>query len=480
MQEQESALPPLWLALLPVVVLIALLSLNVIKVFGDDALSGSNQMILILCGFLAALLARTRGKSWDELLEGVARSIQSTSGAILILLLIGALAGTWMISGVVPAMIHLGLKLLSPSYFLFATAIICALVSVSTGSSWSTTATIGIALMGIGKTLGLSEAMIGGAVISGAYFGDKISPLSDTTNLAPAMAGTDLFTHIRYMMLTTVPSFGITLVLFLILGWTTEVKAEPVSTQHVLLALESKFNLNYWLFLAPALVIVLILRKVPAIPAIAAGVIAGAALALIFQPSQVALVGGGTDWASTYRGLMISMTQEVNITTGNAQLDELLSSGGMAGMMNTVWLIISAMVFGGVMEAAGFLEAISARLLKLAKNTFTLVSTTAGTCILVNVSASDQYLALVIPGKMFAKAYRDRGLAPENLSRTLEDSGTVTSVLVPWNTCGAYQSGVLGVATLTYLPYCFFNLLSPLMTMTFAAFNIRIRKLVSA
>lgn len=477
MEEKNQLLPPVWMALIPVGILIFLLTINVIEVFGDAALEGANQLVLILAGFVAALLARTRKTSWDDLLEGVASSIKSSANAIFILLLIGGLAGTWMISGVVPAMINLGLQVLSPSYFLVASALVCAVVSVSTGSSWSTTATIGIALMGIGKAMGLSEAMVGGAVISGAYFGDKISPLSDTTNLAPAMAGTDLFTHIRYMMLTTVPSFAITLVIFFFLGMNSATVADLVGPQEITQILSEQFNLSPWLFLAPAVVIGLIVLRVPAIPALASGIVMGGLLAYIFQPAQLQALGQGTGWQATYRALVHAVTTDVNLVTGNAILDELLSSGGMKGMLNTVWIILSAMVFGGIMEAAGFLQSLSNALLAFAKNTFSLISTTVGTCILVNVSASDQYLAIVVPGKMFAQAYRDRGLAPQNLSRTLEDSGTVTSVLVPWNSCGAYQSGVLGVATLAYLPFCFFNLISPLMTLIYAGFNIRIARI---
>ncbi len=466
-------------ALIPVIFLIVLLSINVIGVFGDDALSGSNQFILLLSAAVAAIVGVNRKYSWDEMLEGIAQSIKSTTGALLILLLIGALAGSWMISGIVPAMIYYGLKILHPEIFLPAAAIICALVSLATGSSWSTTATVGIALIGIGEAMGMNTAMVAGAVVSGAYFGDKISPLSDTTNLAPAMAGTDLFTHIRYMLYTTVPSFTIALLLFIGLSLSFDVSAEVNDIEPILTELDSLFNITPWLFLVPALVIFLIIKKVPALPAILVGALAGVVFAGIFQGDLLYQLNENQalDFNSTYKVLMNSLTVDMSYPAQHPVLVELLSSGGMSGMLGTVWLIVAAMTFGGVMEACGFLRVISESLLKLAKGTASLIATTIGTCVALNITASDQYLAIVVPGRMYADAYRKRGLAPENLSRTLEDSGTVTSVLVPWNTCGAYQSGVLGVDTVAYLPYAFFNLLSPFMTLIFAVFNIKIRQL---
>jgi len=474
--------PSLWLSLVPVIFLISLLSINVIEVFGDDALSGSNQFILLLSGFLAALIGVWQGVKWDDILKGIEKSISSTTNAILILLMIGALAGAWMISGIVPAMIYYGLQILKPEIFLPAAAIICAMVSLATGSSWSTTATVGIALIGIGKAIGISEAMVAGSVISGAYFGDKISPLSDTTNLAPAMAGTDLFTHIRYMLLTTLPSFIITLIIFIILSFNLKSSGEVNNIQPVLNELDQIFNLSPWLFLVPALVIFLIVKKMPALPAILIGTLAGALFTFIFQGDLLMQMSGddGLNLGNSFMIIMNALTVDMSYDTQHPILSELLGSGGMAGMLGTVWLIISAMVFGGAMEACGFLGTISNALLKLAKGTASLIATTAGTCVFVNISASDQYLAIVVPGRMYADAYQKRGLAPENLSRTLEDSGTVTSVLVPWNTCGAYQSGVLGVGTLAYLPFAFFNLLSPLMTLTYAIFNIKIKKLTAS
>lgn len=471
---------PLGLALIPVFFLVALLAFNVKGAFGDEALEGSNQIILMLSGAVTAIVGLSRGIKWDHILEGISKSIMSTVGALIILLLIGALAGAWMLSGIIPAMIYYGLKLLSPDVFLPITAIICALISIATGSSWGTSATVGIALIGIGKAMGMNEAMVAGAVISGAYFGDKLSPLSDTTNLAPAMAGTDLFTHIRYMLYTTLPTFILTLIFFSILGFFQTANGSLEQIDGLLIELQSTFNLSPWLFLAPALVIFLIVRKVPAIPAILAGALAGILAAVVFQYDLVVQLSGSSAFTDVYKVLMNALSVDVTIPAEHPILVELLNSSGMAGMLKTVWLIMAAMVFGGAMEACGFLEAISAALLKLANGVFSLVATTVATCLAVNYTASDQYLAIVVPGRMYADAYKKLGLAPENLSRTLEDSGTVTSVLVPWNTCGAYQSSVLGVGTMAYLPYAFFNYMSPIMTLIVAGFRIKIRELKKA
>ncbi len=469
----------LGLALIPVVFLIAALFINVFFVFGNGALDGSNQFILILAGAFTALIGLSQGTTWKEVIHGIEKSISSTTGALLILLMIGALAGSWMLSGVVPAMIYYGLQFLSPAIFLPSTAIICAFISLATGSSWTTTATVGIALVGIGTALGISEAMVAGAVISGAYFGDKISPLSDTTNLAPAMAGTDLFTHIKYMLYTTIPSFLLALIIFTLMSLGLKSEGNIEGIQVILTELDTIFNITPWLFLVPALVIFLIIKKVPALPALLIGTLAGALFAGIFQSEQIQKLSGSENpgFIEYYRVLLNSFTVDVQFQAENETLKELLSSGGMSGMLNTVWLIISAMVFGGAMEACGFLAAISKALLSLAKGTASLFATTIGTCLFVNVTASDQYLSIVIPGKMFKDAYRERGLAPENLSRTLEDSGTVTSVLIPWNTCGAYQMGALHLDTFAFIPYCFFNIFSPITTLIFAIFNIKIRQL---
>jgi NhaC family Na+:H+ antiporter len=470
----------IWEALIPVVALILMLFYNVFYAFGDDALSGSNQFILLMGGAVAAIVGFFNKVSFDQMLEEVAVNVKSTAGAILILLMVGSLAGTWLISGIIPTMIYYGLQILNPTIFLASCVIICAIISVATGSSWTTSATVGIALIGIANALGISVGMTAGAILSGAYFGDKISPLSDTTNLAPAMAGTDLFTHIRYMLYTTVPTLIITLLVFIIIGFNID-PSGTADTHLILAAVKESINVSPWLFVVPLIVIFLIVKKTPPLIALLIGTLLGAVAALIFQPNIVAAIGGGTSltFENGYKGIMNAMTVDSAIPTDNEALKALFSAGGMSGMLKTIWLILCAMVFGGIMDAIGALAAISKALLKLFHTTFGLFASTVVSCLALNVTASDQYLAIVIPGKMYAKAFKDKGLAPENLSRTLEDSGTVTSVLVPWNTCGAYHSGVLGVDTLHYAGYAVFNWLSPFMTLLFAAFRIKIRMLTT-
>ena len=466
-------------ALLPVVILVAMLAYNVF-VYGDDALGGSNQFILLLGGAVAAVVGFFNKVSYKKMIEEVANNLKSTTGAILILLFVGALAGTWLISGVIPTMIYYGLKLLNPTIFLPATVVICAVISIATGSSWTTSATVGIALIGIGGALGIPLGMVAGAVLSGAYFGDKMSPLSDTTNLAPAMAGTDLFTHIRYMTYTTFPTITVTLIVFIILGFTFDTNGST-DTDAILVSINEAFNINAWLFLVPVAVIALIIRKTQPLIALLIGTLLGGVFALIFQPDIVLKISGAEqlDFSAAYQGIMNAITIDTAIETSNTELNDLFSSGGMSGMLGTIWLIICAMVFGGVMDAIGALSTISAALLKMANSVFGLFASTVSTCLVLNVTASDQYLAIVVPGKMFSKAFEEKNLAPENLSRTLEDSGTVTSVLIPWNTCGAYQSRVLGVSVEDYFIYAIFNWLSPIMTLIFAGFNIKIKQLVT-
>ena len=461
-------------ALFPILILVILLSYNVI-VYGDDALSGSNQFILLLGGAVAAIVGFQKNISYNSMLKKVAENLQSVTGALLILLFVGALAGTWLISGIIPAMIYYGLQILHPSIFLPACILICAIISLATGSSWTTSATVGIALIGIGKVLGIPVGMVAGAVISGAYFGDKLSPLSDTTNLAPAMAGGELFTHIRYMTLTTVPSIIVTLIVFLIISF-TQTTAGTADVESLMLAIRDKFNINLGLFIVPAVVVLLIVRKAPPLIALLVGTLLGGLFALIFQKTILIEVAGASSFSFNvaYRGIMDAITVATEIKTTNPLLNDLFSSGGMEGMLGTIWLIMCAMVFGGIMDAIGALARISNALLSWAQTTFQLFASTVASCLAINLTASDQYLSIVIPGKMFAKAYKERGLAPENLSRTLEDSGTVTSVLIPWNTCGAYQSGVLGVGVGEYFFYAIFNWLSPFVTLLYAAFKIKI------
>ncbi|PID91664.1 MAG: Na+/H+ antiporter NhaC [Bacteroidetes bacterium] len=474
--------PSLLQALIPVGVLITLLILNVIH-FGDRTLDGANQFALILASAVTSIIAIRLGIRWTEIRSRMVKSISSAMPSILILLMIGALAGTWLLSGVVPTLIYYGLKVFHPKIFLFATVIIAGMVSLATGSSWSTVATIGIALIGVGQALGIHEGLIAGAVISGAYFGDKMSPLSDTTNLAPAMAGTDLFTHIRYMTITTVPAMAATLIIFLIIGFTYNFESTPDDIQIVLSAIESQFHITPWLMLVPAFLIIIIIRKVPPLPALLAGSLLGGIFAIVFQPHLIQEVastlepGSHGAFKSAYLSVMQSIFGDIAIVTDNAMVNELLCSSGMAGMLNTIWLILSAMVFGGTMESAGLLVKITSSVIRWAKSTGSLVTTTIATSIFFNITASDQYIAIVVPGRMFADTYRKRGLKAELLSRTLEDGGTITSVLVPWNTCGATQSRVLGVATVDYLPYAFFNFLSPLFSILFAYLNYKIRRI---
>ncbi|MEP0005782.1 MAG: Na+/H+ antiporter NhaC [Balneola sp.] len=473
--------PTLLQSFIPIIFLIVALFINV-RIYGDASLDGSNQIILMLSAGVASLVALGLGIKWAEIRQGIVDSISSAMSSMIILLLIGSLAGTWLLSGIIPAMIYYGLQILNPSIFLVAACVVCAIVSVATGSSWTTSATVGIALVAIGTVLKIPVGMVAGAIISGAYFGDKMSPLSDTTNLAPAMAGTDLFTHIRYMAYTTIPSISIALVIFLILGFIKGGNIEIEETQVILDAISGKFEINFWLFLVPIIMVVLISKKMPAIPAISVGALLGAVFALIFQPNlvqEVAQFGEGT-WEKGFVGIMTSMYGDISFTTDNEIVDGLLSSGGMHGMLGTVWLILSAMIFGGVMERSGMLKRIAEGVISGINSAGALIATTAGTCVFFNITASDQYLAIVVPGRMYADVFKEKGLAPENLSRTLEDSGTVTSALIPWNTCGAYHSKVLGVDTFTYLPFAFFNLISPFMTVIYGVFKIKLRMLKDA
>ena len=482
---------PYLLALSPILFLIVLLSFNVVMY--DNAIGGSNQLALLFSGALAAIIGIYYGSKWKYIIEGISNSIKSIVPAIIMLLLIGSLAGTWLISGVIPTMIYFGLQIINPTIFLFATAIITAIVSLATGSSWSTIATVGIALLGIGTAIGLPVGLIGGSIISGAYFGDKMSPLSETTNMAAAISGVDLFDHIKYMMYTTVPSFIITLILFLGIGFyfTTDISSEQI--EKALGVISTKFVISPWLFLVPIAVIAMIIKKVAAIPALFFGTLLGGVFAILFQPEIVIEVSGASinSISSYYMGVINAMIGDVNFTAVNASINDifnvaeadrsdLLKSGGMYGMLNTLLLIFCAMTFSGAIESTGLLSRMAEPIIKYAQNTGSLIATTACTCIFFNITTSDQYMSIIVPGRMFADTYTEKGLAPENLSRTLEDSGTVTSVLIPWNSCGAAQSAVLGVATLAYLPFCFFNLISPLMTIAYGYFGIKIKKIHSA
>jgi len=463
-------------ALIPIIFLIILLSFNVL--FWKDTLQGANQVALMAAASLAGILGLRMGYTWIEMRDQIVKTIGTAMPAIIILLLIGALAGTWLISGVVPALIYYGLNILYPSIFLFAAVVISMIVSLATGSSWSTIATIGVALLGIGDAMGFDKAIVAGAIISGAYFGDKVSPLSDTTNLAPAVSGTDLFTHIRYMMYTTIPSITITLIIFLIIGFNAHTGITPTHIKAVQTAIANTFHITPWLFLVPVILFAVILKKMPPLPALGIGVLLGAIAAVIFQPQMIENLTHITDnyAKASYIGVMQAIYGKTIILTDNPAMNDLFTTGGMGGMLQTIWLILSAMIFGGIMEANGMLRKVTQSVLKLVKSDGSLITSTALSCIFFNITASDQYISIVVPGEMYHDAFKDRGLKPEVLSRTLEDAGTVTSVLVPWNTGGATQARVLGVPTLSYLPYAFFNLVSPLMTIFFAYMNIKIRR----
>lgn len=469
--------PALLHAILPLAVLVGLLFANVM-VFGAAASDGPNQTAMLLASTVGVIIAFGLGYRWFEIEHAILVSIHSAMQAMLILMVIGALSGTWLLSGIVPAMIYYGLKILNPTIFLFASCVICSIVSLGTGSSWSTVATVGVALLGIGKALGISEPIIAGAIISGSYCGDKMSPLSDTTNLAPAVAGTNVFTHIRYMIYTTTPSIIITCLIFLIWGFTLETSEKALQTDLVLDSIKQSFNLNPLLMLVPATVGWMIVKQKPALVALFAGALLGGLFAVIFQPHVIREIGGeGGFFISSFIAVTKAVSGTIHITSSNPMISDLLTTTGMFGMMNTIWLILCAMIFGGVMESCGLLKVIADCIIARANSTGSLVASTAATCIVFNFTVSDQYMAIAVPGRMYADTFRKRGYKPELLSRTLEDSATVTSVLVPWNTCGATQSKVLGVSTVSYFPYCFFCMLMPLMTIFYAYFNIKIRRL---
>lgn len=460
-------------SMIPVVILMCLLAYNIFFVDDQEWFGAyTNQYILLMGGIVAAAVGFFNKVSLKTMVLEVWENWKSVFVPIMILFLVGALAGTWLVSGIIPAMVYYGLQVLSPEIFLPASVIIAAIISIATGSSWTTSATVGIALVGIGSALGIPTGMIAGAVISGAYFGDKMSPLSDTTNLAPAMAGTDLFTHIKYMAITTVPTILVTLIVFAILSATTDTTGSA-DVSNLLVSIDNTFTITPWLFVVPVVVIAMILKKTKPLIALTVGVFLAAIFAFIFQGNVLTSLSD-----SKVETIITSILTDTQVQTDNEKLTELFASGGMNGMLWTIFLIVCAMVFGGVMDAIGALAKITKSLLAVATSIFGLFASTVISCLGLNVIASDQYLALVIPGKMFKKAYEDRGLAPENLSRTLEDSGTVTSVLIPWNTCGAYQSSVLGVSVADYFVYAIFNYLSPFTTLVFAALNIKIRQLV--
>jgi NhaC family Na+:H+ antiporter len=456
--------------------LIVALVFNV-QLYGDRSLEGSNQLILLASAGIAALLAPKNRK--NLIWQGIQTTISDSTKAILILLMVGALAGAWMVSGIIPTLIVFGLKILSPKTFLVAAAVLSALVSLATGSSWSTAATIGIALMGIGQSLGIPAGWIAGAVVSGAYFGDKMSPVSDTTNIAATMAGAELTDHIRHMIWTSGPAILIALLVFGIKGLSANEVGDLSQVAQITELLNAKFTISPWLMLVPLASIALIVLKVDALAAMGIGTLAGVLAANWVQPQIIAEIAGHNGASAWYEGSMQALYGSSQISIDHPVLSELLKGKGMSGMLGTVWLILCALTFGGIMDAAGFLSTLTQALLRFARGTAGLIGATLASCGILNLTASDQYLAIVVPGRMFKKAYEDQGLKPENLSRALEDSGTVTSALVPWNTCGAYQSSVLGVATGDYFMYAIFNWTSPLISMLLALTGWKITKISS-
>jgi len=459
-------------ALLPVLFLVILLTVSIQLVFKDAALDGAIQLSLLSSAIFAGGIAIYRGLSWKELEVGIIKNISLALPSILILLLIGGLAGSWLISGIIPSLIYYGLELIHPRFFLIASCFSCAIVSLITGTSYATIATIGVALMGIGQAFGIHEGLIAGAIISGAYFGDKLSPLSDTTNLAPSVSGTTLFSHIRFMLWTTVPSILISLLLFLFIGLSTEHTAYSFEKINVLQQeIKAHFTVSYLFFIVPAFTFFLIFKKVAAIPALVISMVFASIVAILFQQDMIYTLSNAKE--SSWQSFEVSFRAiygNISIPTELPALERLFSTGGMSGMLNTVWLILCAMIFGGIMDKAGFLGHITQALVKLATSTTSLVISTVFSSIGINIVAADQYISIILPGKMFAKSYQEKGMKPEALSRTLEDAGTVTSVLIPWNTCGVTQAKVLGVATWVYAPYCFFCFLSPLITVFFSIF----------
>ncbi|MGE5632448.1 MAG: Na+/H+ antiporter NhaC [Caulobacteraceae bacterium] len=460
---KEKREAKLWEALIPVVITIGLLMYSVLPIFG---VGGDVHIPLILGATVAVIVAVYRlGYSWKEIEDGIIATITGTMQAIMILAIIGMIIGTWIQAGIVPAIIYYGLQILSPGFFLVAACLLCCIVSLATGTSWGTAGTIGIALMGIGMGLGIPGPVTAGAIISGAYFGDKMSPLSDTTNLAPAMAGSTLFDHVRHMCYTTGVSLTIALIGFGILGAGYAGKGFNASTvQEITSLMASNFNINPLLLLVPIIVFILVAKKTPAVPGLFIGTLLGGLAAMIFQ-------------GATFADVMNAMQYGVTSETGNEVLDTLLTRGGYQSMMWTISLILAALTFGGVLEKTGMLEAVASRILKFAKSTGSLVTATIFSCIFVNVLAGDQYLAIVLPGKMYKEEFHKKGLAPRNLSRCLEDAGTLTSALVPWNTCGATMSTYLGVPTVEYIPYCFLNLINPVVSIIFGFTGITMMKL---
>ena len=463
-------------AIAPIVVLIIMLSFSV-YLYGDDSSYGANQIALILSACIAAIIAIKNGYTWKEVEAGIVKGIGMGMSAILILLAVGALIGTLIMSGTVPAMIYYGLNILSPSIFYFTACVICAIAALSIGSSWTVAGTLGVALMGIATGLGLSPAVTAGAIISGAYFGDKMSPLSDTTNLAPAIAGTDLFSHIRHMVWTTGPSLVIALIIFLIMGLNSNAEGNADGLALIQSTLQNTFNITAISFVPIVVIFILAYKKMPAFPTILIGALLAGLFSIILQPKVVSTFVNEPELSNSLTmlsGVWTALHSGFVLESGVPMVDDLLTRGGMASMLNTIWLVVCALTFGAVLETAQLLNKIVEKVLTFANSTGSLIITTIATCIGINIIAADQYISIVLPGRMYRAEFKRRKLAARNLSRALEDSGTITSPLIPWNTCGAYMSASLGIATFSYLPFCFFNLANPIIAIIYALLRIKI------
>lgn len=471
--------PTLLDALIPVIALILMLFLSV-KLFGADSSQGPNQIVFTLGASIAAIVAIKNGHSWNDILAAIIQGIGTTMGAVLILLSVGGLIGTWLLAGTVPALVYYGLELLSPQWFYPAACIISAIAALSIGSSWTVAGTLGVALIGVALGLGLSPAIAAGAIISGAYFGDKMSPLSDTTNLAPAIAGTDLFTHIRHMIWTTAPSFTLALILFATLGYRADAQADGDALQLLRLTLDEAFNITPLAIIPLFVVFFMAFRKVPPLPTILFGALLGGFTALILQREAVLVFANSPDLTPALamtKGVWLALANGYMSSTGVSEVDALLSRGGMSSMLVTIWLVMSAMSFGAVLEHSGTLLRLIRGALAAARSTGALIMTVSLSCIGLNVVAGDQYISIVLPGKMYKAEFQRRGLEPKNLSRVIEDSGTLTSPLVPWNSCGAYMAATLGVATLAYLPFVFFNLINPVVSIIYGITGFTIERI---
>ncbi|GHE83776.1 Na+/H+ antiporter NhaC [Thalassotalea profundi] len=481
MSELNQIKPPSFIdSFIPVVALVIMLATGVIY-FGDNSSFGPNQIALLVAMGIAVIIGLKNGHKWASIEKAIVHGISISLGAILILLAVGSLIGTWLLSGTVPTMVYYGLKIIDPSWFYAATCLVCGIVAMSIGSSWTTAATVGVAFIGIATGFELSTSVTAGAVISGAYFGDKLSPLSETTNLAPAVAGSELFDHIRYMLWTTLPSITIALVLFLIIGFSHSTNT-PVNTDSIdtlINTLESTYKINPLNLIPLAILLTLAYKKVPAFPAVAIGAIIGGIWALIFQQELIlTMAAEGISGIKAYIMVVWSAFFDgVVVKTGNSEIDELLSRGGMSSMLNTIWLVMCALSFGAVLEHLGMLKKFVESILSAAKSTGSLIASTVATCIGTNLITADQYMAIVMPGRMYKEEYERRGLHPTVLSRTLEDSGTITSPLIPWNTCGAFMFGALALTSYEYIYYCFFNLINPIIAIIYGYIGFKIRKI---